>query len=287
MTTLTIPSVAAAPFVMVEAGARDTPLDGAIRGAFPHLQVIGFEPDPDECRRLAARHGPPHRFFPVAVGASTGMRPFYRARYPWYSSLSPPNEEFLADYWEGVLRFATVERSTMPVVDLDSYLPTQGIDEVDFWQLDIQGGELDALAGARSFLAGPLLGLRVEVSFHPMYAGQPLFADIDAFVRPYGFALWDLYTIPHKLHRRGLPPSSSGGGQLASGDALYLRNHRCLTERGATLAAEKLAVLASGLGFHDYAVQIGQELVASGQLGDEAPLVADALRSYVAALLHG
>lgn len=271
---------------MVEAGARETLLDDAVRQAFPHLQVVGFEPDTAECQRLSALHGPPHRFFPVAVGARSETRTFYRARYPWYSSLLPPNDAFLADYWEGILRFATVQRGSMPVVDLDTFLPAQGIESMDFWQIDIQGGELEALAGARSFLEGSLLGLRVEVSFHPMYAGQPLFADIDAFVRPYGFALWDLYTIPHKLHRRGLPPSSSGGGQIASGDALYLRNHRQLLDRGLALPAQKLAQLASALGFHDYAVEIAQDVLTSSQTGEDGAALRDAIRSYSSALLH-
>lgn len=284
MTILQLPAVCNAPFTMAEVGARDTPLDRAIAHAFPQLQVIGFEPDIEECRRLELLHGEPHRFFPVAVGARTEMRTFYRARYPWYSSLLLPDHELLNDYWEGVLRFGTAERAEISVVDLDTFLPQHGVDTVDFWQLDIQGGEMKALIGARGLLAGSLLGLRVEVSFQPMYAGQPLFGDIDAFVRRHGFRFWELYTIPHKLHRRGLPPSASGGGQIASGDALYLRDHRHLLQSSQLLPVQKLAVLASALGFHDYAAEIAQDLLASPFIGSDAPVLSEAIKRYVSRL---
>ena len=56
------------------------------------------------------------------------------------------------------------------------------MDRVDFIKLDTQGSELDILHGAGSLLDN-CSGLQLEVMFSPLYEGQPLFADVDAYLR--------------------------------------------------------------------------------------------------------
>jgi FkbM family methyltransferase len=286
VTLLTIPSVSAQPFVMVEAGARETPLDSSLLRAFPRLEVVGFEPDPDECRRLTERHRAPHRFFPVALGSRCERRILYRTPVPHYSSLFPPDAATLDPCWERDLGFFPAAEMETTLADLDTFLPSQGIAAAHFMQIDTQGGELEVLEGAHHFLRSSVLGVRVEVFLNPLYTGQPLFDDIERYLQTRGFQLFALTDIPYRLHRRTLPPGRAGKGQPVALDALYLRDFRELTRENRSNSLATLAMLASALGFHDYAAQIVQALLADCRLEPTArEELSAAQRPYVAALL--
>lgn len=87
-------------------------------------------------------------------------------------------------------------------------------EDIDILKLDLQGYELEALKGCERIF-GRIKTITTEIEFVPLYEGQPLFGDIDVFLRNKGFKLsnlYELYTYPD--------------GQLTSGDALYL-NMRC------------------------------------------------------------
>jgi hypothetical protein len=53
--------------------------------------------------------------------------------------------------------------------------------------------------------------ITTEVEFVPLYEGQPLFGDIDVFLRQHGFKLLNLYDL-----------WTQEDGQLTAGDAVYL-----------------------------------------------------------------
>lgn len=94
-----------------------------------------------------------------------------------------------------------------PVVRLDQDLerPPQAV------KLDLQGYELAALRGAEGLL-GAVDVLLVEVAFRPMYEGQPLADEVRAWLEERDFVLEGLYA-----------PWRDGRGELASGDALFVR----------------------------------------------------------------
>ncbi|SVD07799.1 uncharacterized protein METZ01_LOCUS360653, partial [marine metagenome] len=60
------------------------------------------------------------------------------------------------------------------------------INAADFLKMDIQGSELKVLENATNLLETTLV-LQVEVEFVELYKGQPLFADVDSFLRSRGF----------------------------------------------------------------------------------------------------
>src|SRR5207248_2510884 len=86
--------------------------------------------------------------------------------------------------------------SEIPVARLATWAHQAGVDRVDFIKLDTQGSELDILQGA-GFLLDDCLGLQLEVMFSPLYEGQPLFADVDTYLRSRGFVLWRLDSLAH------------------------------------------------------------------------------------------
>ena len=57
---------------------------------------------------------------------------------------------------------------------------------IDFIKLDTQGAELDILIGSEKTLT-QVLGIECEVSFIEQYKNQPVFSDVDKFLRSNGF----------------------------------------------------------------------------------------------------
>jgi hypothetical protein len=92
--------------------------------------------------------------------------------------------------------------------------------DVDFVKVDTQGSELPILKGAGDYLTESNIGIEVEVEFLPLYQGQPLFADVDIFLRAQGYELFDLSR--HFWRRTGTPGDKGCfRGQLVYADALY------------------------------------------------------------------
>src|SRR5206468_7179825 len=89
-----------------------------------------------------------------------------------------------------------VGTTKIQVTTLDEWSASAGISNVDFLKLDTQGAELDILRGGERVLAS-VRALEVEVEFNPIYLNQPLFGDIDRFLRDRGFVLWKLSTMAH------------------------------------------------------------------------------------------
>ncbi len=253
------------PLLMVDVGAR-----GGLRShwlpAQRHLHLIGFEPD-------KAEHGHLIRQPETGLGASTfldvalhdepGPLRFYVARDRGLSSIFEPDRKFL-EWFPEAERFDTMEIQQVEADTLDNQLSASGLTNVDFIKADTQGSELFVLRGASHVLASTVVGVEVEVEFAPIYRNQPLFADVDAFLRPLGFQLFDLRPCYWKRSAgRGI-----GGpyGQLIWADALYLKSLPALGEalaglepalrKGKVLKAATVAVL---YGYYDYALHIVRE----------------------------
>jgi FkbM family methyltransferase len=212
---------------------------GAARGIPPHwrpfidvLRVNAFEPRQDECARLAATSHPNITWHPVSLAGAVGPRQLHVLAVPTGSSLLPPDEAFAARYGEpDYLR-------VVEVVDLAcTTLGEQLADQPSpiLIKLDTQGTELEILQGLSAAQRAGVQAIEVEAEFHTVYRGQPLFADIHAYLTGEGFELFDLRTQRthftggvENLHylRRELD-TAVGTRQLSAklhaADALYLR----------------------------------------------------------------
>ena len=248
-------------FVYVDCGARGEVAKGLV-DLFPDARYVGFEPDMDECARLSEKGRDRYSYFPVAAGARSETKTFYLTQNLGCSSLLVPNQGFLDGFMGCGPFFNVVETRPVQVVALDSYLPDKGVHDVDFLELDTQGTELDILQGAESFLSSGVLGLRVEVEFSEMYLNQPLFADVDAYLRPFDFMLFDLKR--YHLRRKACPRDVDTEGQLLWGQALYLKDYHALRRQNNQEKMVKLAIVAAFHGFHDYALEIVDFLVDGG-----------------------
>jgi len=68
------------------------------------------------------------------------------------------------------------------------------------------------------------LGLEIEVEFNSVNTDQPLFGDVDKFIREKGSALSDLQR--YFWCRNTLPDIQKTKGQIICGNALYFKTPR-------------------------------------------------------------
>jgi FkbM family methyltransferase len=259
------------PLVVVDVGARGG-VDHAWSAFDPgHVNVIGFEPDDAECRRLNLLYqGRPNvRFIPLALGSERGSRQLYVTADPAAASLYQPDEETIRRRPE--LRSATVTRTVeISIVTLDEWTREAGIPAIDAVKLDVQGAELDVLKGAARTLQ-TVRALELEVEFNEIYHGQPLFSDVDRFVRGFGFVLWRLGRLAHygfadepsdvdveefQFFDSRAVEVGAQGGQLFWGHAYYVRKELATGASAADWGQHvRDGCVAAALGFPDLARQ--------------------------------
>ena len=229
----------------------------------PHLSIYGFDADVDACEEANAALESREiswveRHLPYALGAQAGEETLYVTKNPMCSSLYPPNEPFLARF-SGLPELVNLDFTVeLEITTLDSVCQEEGIERIDFLQVDVQGADLAVLQGAETMLNRSVLAIQVEVEFSPLYSQQPLFAEVDTYLRQQGFTLFDLSTA-YRVRSRSPIHSTAHPGQLLWGDAFYLRDAIAADADPAFQTPDALltlACVADALNFHDYALEV-------------------------------
>lgn len=231
----------------------------------PLVDLVGFEPDGEECQRLnavAARTGVRSAVhLPFALGATEERRTLHLCRSRGTSSFHRPNRAFL-DRFLHAERFDVVATRSVPVRSLDSLrsdLGTRLPPYLGFLKIDTQGFELDVVRGARRTLQEEIVGVEVEVGFAPLYESQSAFRDVDGLLAECGFSLFKLRRL-HWVRRGYQADPERSAGQLVFGDALYLRDPLAQTPRSPAIKdarqAEALVLIASLYDLHDFALEL-------------------------------
>jgi FkbM family methyltransferase len=228
----------------------------------PLASLVGFEPDPQECQRLnqLVQERGAEQYVPAAVGKMNGKATLHIAAEPACSSLYPPDMTVYKRYpqCQEIRETSTAE---VTLKTLDTWWAEARKPHVSFVKLDTQGSELDILRGAEELLA-ECLGLEVEVEFSPMYTGQPLFHEVDKFLRDRGFSIWYLRSLchyaenpagrtgePDQIHFDGIwHPMPTGSGRLFWGNAVYFRDYVAISDEKRLLI---LAALLEAAGDRD------------------------------------
>ena len=120
--------------------------------ANPRAAIHAFEPTPRLCRELIAnleannlRNVIPHE---LAIGSSSGTLFLHDVSAPGSDN---EGTNYVSDQ---------PDATTVPVtaVSMDDFCAQNGIDKIDLWKLDVEGGEYDALEGANGLLSEQRVG---------------------------------------------------------------------------------------------------------------------------------
>jgi FkbM family methyltransferase len=184
-------------------------------------RIIGFEPNQEECTTLNIEYGKPHQFFPYFIGDGQPAT-FHETNWVLTGSLFEPNTPLLEKFQnlaELVTPVATHPVSTTKIDDIAE------ITNIDFFKIDIQGGELAVFQNALKVLSETLV-IQTEVEFLELYKGQPLFADVDTFLRSQGFKFHTFDGFGRRAFKPLLVDNNVNQGlrQDLWSDAIYVRD---------------------------------------------------------------
>ncbi|MBX9702046.1 MAG: FkbM family methyltransferase, partial [Acetobacteraceae bacterium] len=184
-------------------------------------EVVGFEPNRAALAVLEARRGPHECYLPHAIGDGA-PHVLHICQAPGMTSLLEPDPAVLGLFhgfpdWGRVLATEAIETRR-----LDDVPEAAGADMI---KLDIQGAELMVLRHATARLAEAVV-VQAEVEFLPLYRGQPLFSEVEIFLRGQGFRLHRFLPLVSRALRPVLVNNDpyAGLSQLVWTDAVFLRD---------------------------------------------------------------
>lgn len=241
------------PIVLVDVGARGG-IDSKWEEIKNIMRIIAFEPDETECSRLQKSNKDNSIiYFPYALGEDIfGHKPMHICNQQGCSSFLEPNNAYIKQFYYGSA-MEVVGHTEINVISLDSICEKENI-RVDCMKIDVQGWELNVLRGSRNTLQGVKL-IELEVEFNPQYINQPLFADVDKYLREEGFSLIGLKRAYWRRRVQEKDRLTPYGGTLMHGDALYYNEH-LLRDKATERDIIALCVLLSFYKQDDFTTQL-------------------------------
>ena len=247
------------------------------------LQVFAFDADPEECRRLQATAPPGVTYVPHGLSDEEGVATLHVLAQPACSSLFPPAPGVTGR--SPALRddMREVGREQVPLRTMDGWAADAGVARADLVKLDVQGAELLVLRGGAELLRTTRI-VELEVVFNPLYTGQHLFGDVDAFLRGHGFELWRLGQLVHYAadwqegqHARSDLQVFDGrpsyfpieGGQLSWGHAFYVAPEFLDGSWGSAAEAARDALVARLIGLPDLEAHASRSAGVAGPMDVE------------------
>ena len=217
-------------------------------------QVIGFEPNPIEYERLC-REKKNCQWLPYFLGDGNPAT-FYITRYPGCSSLYAPNPEII-DLFHSIN--ASEPNGNFTVIDTKK-VKTKRLDDIeecksnDFIKIDVQGSELDILRNAKETLGNTLI-IQLEAEFIPIYKNQPLFGELQVFLRDQGFQLHKFIDIAGRCFNPfQLKNPFAAMSQALWTDAIFVRDFTLLDQLSETQLLKAATILHEIYHSYDFAM---------------------------------
>lgn len=190
------------------------------------VHVLGVEPSPDARAELEAIKGERFSCLPCFLGDGKDAT-VHITRFPGCISLIEPDGDYLnlftsigAEPETG--NFAVLETETVQTTRLDD---VPDVPSLQYIKADTQGTELMILENGTRVLSDTLV-VEVEAEFLPLYKDQPLFGDLQLFMRDQGFVLHKFVDVagrtlrPNKYAENPFAATS----QLLWADAIFVRD---------------------------------------------------------------
>jgi len=187
---------------------------GANRGQFAlaaraisNAKVVSFEPLPEVAKlfQKVFSDDPAVKLHVAAIGEKAERKLIHLSARDDSSSLLEIGEA-QSDFFPGTQEVGTLEVEVGP---LDKYLAKQDITRPAMLKLDVQGFELQALAGCKSLIDN-FDYVYCECSFVELYKDQKLAGEVIDYLRSLGFSLSGIYN-----------PSYDRDGNCIQADLLF------------------------------------------------------------------
>lgn len=230
-------------------------------------QLTGFEPQSEPLAELNQLKGPLETYLPYCVGDGE-QHTLYECAASGMTSLLKPDPQYLQLLNDFEAMGKVVATSTVATRRLDDIAE---IDVMDMLKIDIQGGELAVFESGRQKLQHTVV-IQTEVSFLPLYQGQPMFADIDRELRAQGFIphafeaikKWPVAPYAHPDNYR------QGIHQLLEADAIYVRDFVTPDQLSDEQLKHMAMILHHCYGSHDLATRCLSILSERGSIDNAA-----------------
>lgn len=247
----------------------------------PLARLVGFEPEHVECARLNAERAADELYLPFALAAAEGPRDLHCAEEPACSSLFPPDDGVIARY--PILEMMRVRKVLqVPTTTVAALVGRGECPAPDFLKIDAQGAELEILQGCGELLRD-CCGVEAELMFTPMYTGQPLFSDVERYLRPFGLVPWRIKEVSyHAEGSRELVRSEDhttcqgmsqelrpADGRLFWANVVFLRQHWDWSPAEQLPRVLRLAALLDALGDRSATTACLERILAAGVLKGE------------------
>jgi FkbM family methyltransferase len=196
------------PAVIYDVGAFTGTWTLLAKAIFQTAQIHAFEPIGSNCEsfRSFTRDLLDVTLYPVGLAKESGVKNMHVLNRLDASSLLEATELAKNTY-----SLAEISQEHVNMVALDAYAAQQNIPLPDLIKLDIQGYELEAMKGAERCLAHAQ-ALICEVSFRPLYQGQPYFFELIEFLGR------------RRFHPYALSVDTLLGAPLFQTDILFIKN---------------------------------------------------------------
>ncbi len=217
------------------------------------LRVIGFEPDPDEARRLGEQH-PERSYYGTGLWGEKTEGTFYLCEIPEVSSMYPPNQAYNQRYRERHhVKRVPVREIPVNCDAMDNVLREE--DTPDFIKIDTQGSEYEIIKGARRILTDNIPMVLTETWCSEIYKGAPLTHDVLRLMFELGYQPADLnVAAAWQAENRDKKEIESKAG-LVGIDFLFIKRPEFFkdAERAQLL---KFVCLCELYGFRDFALSV-------------------------------
>jgi FkbM family methyltransferase len=252
------------PVVIVDVGAR-WGFNAEWKAFGNALQVYCFEPDEEECKRLNSASSGNVKYIPAALGCHEHEATLFETKLVASTGLYKTNMDFFSRMLNRD-NAEVVKEHRVQVTTLDKALERFGVKSVDFIKLDVEGAELDVLVGADQFMKdSSLFGILSEIRFQEEINGSPIFWELDAHVRKFGFRLFNMRFTRQSRHALPYPGLAdyrmpdgkkfyayTTHGQIMDGDALYFRDFMIPANKTIGASANPMGILKAAAFFEIY-----------------------------------
>ncbi len=255
-----------AGFKLVDIGARGGSMEElALLAPFSHYYAC--EPDPVEARKLSTKLKDENRWrdltlMPEAISSNEGEATLNITKHLGLSSLLKPNYDLIKRFYTDPV-FRIESTVNIPTISLKNASELYSFQDACFLKVDTQGTELDILKSGSLFVEENIMGVYVEVEFHPFYKDQPLFSDVDSYLTGLGFSLFDLHRV--LMRRAAYQSNLYSRRQVVWAHALYFKEPESIlrgNDDNKTLL-NVMRLLGLALAFEQFDMAL--ELVTSGR----------------------